>query len=374
MGWSIPVFIKKTYPSSPNILFWGLFFVFIQIVAIGVGIFILNYENPREIVGFCIIPATLLYLLLYIIVGLKYVLSFYLVHSWNNKIDTEIISEWKIWGQKRKAIIGNVLISSEEKGMSSFFQEDIPWFPEQSRSLFFESSSIDELFYIVQDGLEEHCPDWEKYLKHICLVLPENIDDNIRNTYKIAVSSVWPDIHIQLQSAQEYLTGIYQQELQGVTLVLGMQLWNDLDHEPKYSEFVTAQLISDIEYAQQNKLSIISELSRPMPITIFSLIQDIQEIFEYGGVERNNIHQIWLSNTAQNLTAEVTKMTIDNQLPQSARSLHYVDNVLGRTGSLGYLVSLALAIDKTKENQSGQFIISLPFSSQGILQYVTFFR
>lgn len=98
----------------------------------------------------------------------------------------------------------------------------------------------------------------------------------------------------------------------------------------------------------------------------------MQEIFEYGGVEKKTLDQIWLSNEAQNLTAEVTKLAIDNQFPQNTKSLQYVDNVLGKTGYLGYLVSLALAIDKTKESQSSQFIVNLPSLSKGILQYVTF--
>jgi len=151
-----------------------------------------------------------------------------------------------------------------------------------------------------------------------------------------------------------------------------VQVWNDLDNDARYSEFITAQLITDIQYAQQKELPVIAQLGRPMPITVFSLTQDIQEIFEYGGVEKKTLNQIWLSNEAQNLTAEVTKMAIDNQLPQNTKSLQYVDNVLGKTGYLGYLVSLALAIDKTKESQSSQFIVNLPSLSKGILQYVTF--
>lgn len=372
MGWSIPIFAEKSYPSSPKIWFWVLLFVVVQIIAVGIGIFILNYENPRKIVGFCVIPAILFYLLLYLFVGLKYVGSFYLARYWNNKIGTEVIPEWKAWGQKKKMIIGNVLISPEEEGFLSFFQNDTPWFPDQSRSLFFERSSIEELFYIVQENLEKQCSGWEKYLKHICLVLPENINDDTRNLYKAAVYSVWPDINMQFEHAQDYFSDIYQQEQQELTLVLGVQLWNDLDHELRYSEFVTAQLITDIEYAQQKKLPIIAQLGRLMPITVFSLTQDIQEFFEYGGVEKKTLNQIWLSNEAQNLTAEVTKLAIDNQLPQNTKSLQYVDNVFGKTGYLGYLVSLSLAIDKAKESQSSQFIINLPSFSQGILQYVTF--
>lgn len=372
MGWPIPVFVEKPHPSSPKIWFWVLFFIVLQIIAIGIGIFILNYENPRKIVGFCVIPAILFYLLLYILVGLKYIGSFYLARYWNNKIDTEVIPEWKAWGQKKKAVIGNILISPEEEGLSSFFQDDTPWFPDQSRPLFFERYSVEELFYIVQEDLEAQCPDWEKYLKHICLVLPENINDDTLNLYKEAVYSVWPDIHIQYQSAQNFFFDIYQQEQQELTLVLGVQLWNDLDHDPRYSEFITAQLITDIQYAQQKELPIIAQLGRSMPVTAFSLTQDIQEIFEYGGVEKKTLNQIWLSKEAQNLTAEVTKIAIDNQLPQNTKSLQYVDNVLGKTGYLGYLVSLALAIDKTKESQSSQFIINIPSFSKGILQYVTF--
>jgi len=374
VGWPIPVFVEKPYPSSPKVWFWFLFFVVVQIIAVGIGIFILNYENPRKIVGFCVIPAILFYLLLYLFVGLKYVGSFYLVRYWNNKIDTEVIPEWKAWGQKKKTIIGNFLISPEEKGLLSFFKNDTPWFPEQSRPLFFERSSVEELFYSVQENLEEQCPDWEKYLKHIYLVLPENINDETRNLYKAAVYSVWPNINMQFQSAQDYFSDIYQQEQQELTLVLGVQLWNDLDHELRYSEFVTAQLITDIEYAQQKKMPIIAQLGRLMSITAFSLTQDMQEIFEYGGVEKKTLDQIWLSNEAQNLTAEVTKLAIDNQFPQNTKSLQYVDNVLGKTGYLGYLVSLALAIDKTKESQSSQFIVNLPSLSKGILQYVTFFE
>lgn len=354
MSWPIPILSKKELPLPPNLWFWGIFFIFLQIIAIIVGIFILNYDDPKIIVGLCLIPATLGWIILYIFWILKYIGSFLLTKYWNKEIKkTDLL--WKEWGNKKIVVLGNAILSSEEDGINKILEGKPPVFPLKGKPLYLSDVDFEELLQNQHQQLEIHYPDYHTQVKEFILLLPNNLSSK-EQIYQDFIVKIWGQKPIHIFHDIKELQAFFNDEIiaNKLILLISLQLW--LDNPEEYSEFITTQLLSSTSFIQDNNINqIYGYIGRPMPLPLYNIENDFKQFITYGCEDINKIKSAWTNNIDEDTN---TNIIVELRKHQISASMHNINYSFGPFGPLSLIFTIASGLEAAKKQQAEQFVFN----------------
>lgn len=354
MSWPIPTLTKKELPSPPNLWFWGIFFIFLQIIAIIIAIFILNYENPKQIVGLCLIPTILGWIILYVFWILKYIGSSLLVKYWNIKIE-KTNSLWKEWGKNKIAILGNAVLTPEENGVSDLLGDTPPVFPQKARPLHLHNIPIRELFKNIHQQLEDQYPHYTNDLQEIFLLLPKSLSSK-EIEYQDTIKQQWNNRSVHILHHIEEVFPILNNkiEIKKIVLLLSLQLWDN--HQQIYSEFIMAQLLSSELYEKkQNTKPIYGYIGRNMPLPLYNIENDFQQFITYGCDNCHQIKSIWTNNIEESFIPNIILELKKHKISAAAHNINYS---FGPSGPLSLMLTITTALEAIKKQQAEQLVFN----------------
>ncbi|MDI2091863.1 hypothetical protein [Commensalibacter oyaizuii] len=354
MSWPIPTLTKKELSSPPSLWFWSIFFISLQIIAIIIAIFILNYENPRQIVGLCLIPTILGWVILYVFWALKYIGSSLLTKYWNKEID-KTDSLWKEWGKNKIAILGNAVLTPEKNGVNDLLSDTPPVFPQKARPLHLHYLPIKELFEDIHQQLQNQYPNYKSNLQEIFLLLPET--SSFKETeYQSTIKQQWDDRPCHVLHHIEEIFPIFNNKIETkkIILLLSLQLWDN--NQKSYSEFITAQLLSsELFERKQNVNQTGGYIGRHMPLSLHNIKNDFKQFISYGCDDINKIKSIWTNNIEDSVN---TNIILELEKQQISVSTHNINYSFGPSGPLSLILSIAIALEFAKKQQTEQLVFN----------------
>lgn len=354
MSWPIPILSKKELPFPPNLWFWTIFFVSLQIIAVIIGIFILNYDNPKVIVGLCLIPATLGWIILYIFCALKYIISLLLIKSWNKQIEkTDLL--WKDWGKKKIVVLGNAILSSEEDGINKILEGKPPVFPLKGKPLYLRDVDFEELLQNQHQQLEIHYPNYHTQVKEFILLLPNNLSSK-EQMYQDTIIKLWGqkpiNIFHDINELQSFLNdGITHNKL---ILFISLQLWSNTPEE--YSEFITSQLLSSTSFIKENNIDqIYGYIGRPISLPLYNIENDFKQFITYGCEDTNKIKSAWTNNINEDTNTNIILALGKNNISASTHNINYS---FGPSGPLSLIFTIASGLEAAQKQKAEQFVFN----------------
>ncbi|MDI2111753.1 hypothetical protein [Commensalibacter nepenthis] len=345
---------KKELPSPPNLWFWGIFFISLQIVAIIIGIFILNYENPKQIVGLCLIPTILGWIILYVFWVLKYVGSSLLVKYWNKETD-KTDSLWKKWGKNKITILGNAVLTPEENGVNELLGDNPPVFPQKARPLHLHHLPIEELFENIHQQLEKQYPNYTSDIQEIFLLLPESSSSK-ETEYQSTIKQQWDNRNVHILHHIEELFPIFNNkiEIKKIILLLSLQLWDN--NQEIYSEFITAQLLSSELFEKKQDIKpIYGYISRNMLLPLYNIENDFQKFMTYGCDDSNQIKSIWTNNIEDSFLPNIV---LELEKHKISALTHNINYSFGQSSPISLMLAMTTALKAIKTQQAEQLVFN----------------
>lgn len=352
MGWPIPD-TQQYRVSLPRKRTWILL-VFSFVIAI--FLFIISYfiqENVPELVAYILPLAFCTWLF-------AFSSSLYCYYKevkksvWDNELKNAHIA-WEKWSREQLAICGNVIFSPEEDNATVMLNDiqDIPAYPHKGRPLFGQSQTLKQRLAEIDAILERQCPGYRRFLHTIYLA---GISLEVVKTDAEDIFEQWHLYPEHLSSLSEIKSWYGADAHKGVALLLSIQLWPS--QPESYSEFISAQLITSPVFAKEKNLPILAGLGRVMPSLSDTLSQDLDMLFEYTCVDRENIKNIWISKLDRKSMADISIYACNKNIPLSLeRPYHLIDHTFGPAGPVSDFIVLALLIGETQYHQDIQLLL-----------------
>ncbi|HCD1725626.1 TPA: hypothetical protein OR593_004384, partial [Escherichia coli] len=320
--------------------------------------FILSVWNSAtywDIFIYGVLPMLFLWLCLFGIALNKYEQSVAACISWESERQ-QVKQLWQHWSQKQLAIVGNVLFTPEEKGMSVLLgpQEEIPAYPKKARPLFSASRySLSSIFHDIHQQLTQQFPDYRHYLHTIYVLQPEKWRGE---TVRQAIFHQW-DLVPERTNTLNQIQSLYDERFDGLILVVCLQNWPENKPEDT-SELVSAQLISSSSFVRQHQIPVIAGLGRVMPLEPEELEHNLDVLFEYNQLDNKQLQHVWVSGLDEGTIENLMQYAEQHQwsLPKK-RPLHMIDHSFGPTGEFIFPVSLAMLSEAAKETEQNHLII-----------------
>lgn len=365
MSWPIPEIPKLPKISKPKYKVWLYSFVFLSCIAYFFLTLFGEKTGYTNIFLYLILPVLLIWISVFGVTIHRY--EYYLASqkAWEKEsaYTTHLWQEWSKWQQ---AVLGNVVLSPEEEGASVMLGDikNIPMYPEKCRPLFGERKGFAEYLLTVHLELEQQLPEYRNHLFQIYLLCSDklylkNIIDDIFNQWLLV-----PDV-LDLNSASELVQE--DAEYKGGVLLLCVNCWpHHADQE--HSEFITAQLISSVEYAREYQLPVLAALGRAMPLDNMALSNDLEMLFKYNEIEKTELQHVWLVGESQKsfeglvMFAEEAEWLLPEKSPAYRVNLSF-----GPSHELLFFNSLALVTDAVIHTQQDQLLISQDSASTNFL-------
>lgn len=365
MGWPIPEIPKLPRFSKPKYKFWLYGFLFLC----GIAYILFNqfgekvgYEN---IFLYFALPVFLIWISLFGITIHRYEHCLASHKAWEKESEytTYLWQEWSKWQQ---IVIGNVVLSPEEKGASVMLGDikDIPMYPEKCRPLFGEPKDFAEYLLTIHLRLEQQFPEYRNHLYQVYLLCSDklylkNIVDDVFNQWLLVPEVL--DVTTATMFMQE------DTEYKGGVLLLCVSCW-PYHTAQEHSEFITAQFISSVEYAREYQLPVIAALGRSMPLDKNALGKNLEMLFKYNELEKAELQHVWLAGESQKSfeSLAIYSAKVGWLLPEKSPA-YLVNLSFGPSHEFSFFNSLALVTDAVMHTQQDQLLICQNSTSTNLL-------
>ncbi|MFC0228693.1 hypothetical protein [Serratia aquatilis] len=369
MAWPIPVIPEQPVLSPPR---YGMWLVILVVIVVSCSlsiIFIGNITAYGQLLLYGVLPGLLLWLCLFGVALNRYEQSSASAQAWKEET-ARTKAQWQQWSRAQLAVVGSVLLTPEAEGVSSVLGKlaDIPMYPQKARPLFGSPLSLSVRLHEIDNQLERQCPGYRHHLHTVYLLHAPKLP---REPMISAVHGQWglvPDIIddigrvpiLQLES-----------EFSDVVLLLCLQHWPGSFPE-KSSEFISAQLLASPTFAHAHTLSVIAGMGRMMPLIPGKLSADLDMLFDYTLLDRDQLQHVWLTGKAENTLADIALYAANHNwsLPKE-RPVHLIDLSFGPPGELSFGISLAMMAEAISKTSRDQLVICQAPQSSGWLCLVT---
>lgn len=351
MAWPIPLIPEQSLLSPPRYGIWLVVLIVLVMIGTLSAMFIGNITTYGQLLLYGTLPGLLVWGCLFGTVLNRYEQSLAAVHAWYEETK-QTKAQWRRWSRSQLAVVGNVLLTPEAAGMGAFLGrlEDIPLYPQKARSLFCASLSLSVRLHEIDGELERQFPGYRHHL-HTVYVLHDT--SLVQHSIRTAVFNQW-DMQADYVSSIEQVPVLQQEsEFTGVVLLLCLQHWAD-SMPKKFSELISAQLITSPTFAREQVVSVMSGLGRFMPVTPEKLSGDLNMLFDYNQLEKEQIQHVWLSGNTDIVEDLARYAETYHWILPKRQPVHLIDLTFGPPGELSFGISLAMMVEavcKTSENQ-----------------------
>lgn len=368
MSWPIPDIPSMPVVRKPCYGFW-IFALFILLL----GFFTSYFLLPEKIADANYFVYMFLAILsLWATVGgvVFYRYGYYLLSAkaWDKELQ-HTVSLWKKWSKWQQAVVANVVLSSEQDGITSLLGdiEKVPMFPEKARPLYGKKEGLSGRLRYLHYELDKQLPKYRDNLYQIYLLCSEQL---YLKSVVSAVFEQWslvPEVLTVSQAEDFFING---KEVSGLSLLLCVDCWPH-GESGEHSEFITAQVLSTVDYVKDSNLSSFAALGRVMKLSAGELEQSLEMLFDYNELERADKRCIWLAGDEDVFFDELLMFSIKHDLELPAnKSVRSLKLSFGPSSSLRFFVSLALMVDAAKYSNLDQLLISAESKDSGLLCYV----
>ncbi|QLK60068.1 hypothetical protein GE278_04385 [Enterobacteriaceae bacterium Kacie_13] len=353
MSWPIPKIPTKAVIHQPDYKRWGIILLVMALVGALLALFPGKATSYGQALLYGMLPAILLWLCFFGLVFHRYEQSVNAALLWNE--ETERTKQyWQYWSRKQQIVVGNVVLTPEKKGVDALLGNpaDIPAYPEKARPLFADLSDLNEHLKFIDQEIEKQSPGYRHHLSKIVIQYQKKYQEI---TIDQAVYQQW-DLYPEYADAPESFCAGDENELSGLGLLLCLQDWTGSQAE-KYSEFITAQLITSGHFASQNALPVIAGVGRSLSSD--SLTKALDMLSEYNRLEKASLRYVWLSGMdADERTRLVQHVTSKQWSLPERRPLISLDHSFGLPGPLMFPVAVSFLTDAAKQTGEMQLFIS----------------
>lgn len=369
MAWPIPTIPEKLPLVPPRYGVWAVILILVLLINILSALFFGNITVYGELLIYGVLPGLLLWMCFFGVVLNRYEQSSASVLAWSEEtLHTK--TQWQQWSRVKISVVGNVLLTPEAKGIGVLLgkAEDIPMYPKKARPLFGEPHILSRRLSDLDSALEHQCPGYRHHLHiifvwHASALHRENIITSIFNQWDLIAE---PIDNIEKIAALYDVTN-----LTGVILVLCLQHWPDSIPQSS-SEFISAQLITSRTFSRSQALPVLAELGRMMPLAPGQLSNDLDMLFNYSGISKNQLQHVWLSSDVKNTPVEIALYADVHQwaLPAS-QPVHLIDLSFGPPGEISFAISLAMIVEAVSNTEQDHLVISQTPQQSGWLCLVS---
>lgn len=353
--WSIPKVPEKSTIASLSYKRWGIVLISMLMVFSVLGFSLWGAEAYKKVALLLLLPAFFIWLCLFGAVLNRYEQSRIAYSAWKEETDrTKTL--WQHWSRQQLSVVGNVLLTPEEKGAASFLGplSDVPAYPDKARPLSHTWGSLRVLSDMIDKQLEQQYPGYRKYLHTIYVLQPSGWDK--KNVSQIILSQ-WdliPEVNCSVECIKELHDNVNSD---GLILVLSLQCW--LTGFPKQaSEMVSAQLISSSIFSSRHALPVLAGLGRVMPVENENIEKDLEMLFEYNRIDKSDLCHVWLSGIPAEVTSKIIQYADRCQWKLPVKHPFYlIDFSFGPPGEMVFPVSLALLVDAAQKTEANQLLI-----------------
>ncbi|MBS6741524.1 MAG: hypothetical protein KH310_26130 [Enterobacteriaceae bacterium] len=356
MGWMIPVIPEKSPIPKPNYRRWIILLLSMLTLNGILGLFALNVTTYGDMLIYGILPALFLWLCLMGVMINRYEQSIASCLACNIEKE-QVKKHWQQWSQKQLAIVGNIIYTPDGEGVDSLLGplEDIPAYPRKARPLSFTfRNSLSAITSDIHQNLERQYPNYRNHLHTIYILLPESKECE---TAKQFILLQW-DLVPEIARSIECIESLYDNEnFDGLVLVICLQNWQGNITE-KYSELVSAQLISSYSFAKRHSIPVIAGMGRIMVLEPEGLEYSLNSLFEYNRLNKKNLQHVWVSNVNNEIVENIIQYATlyEWELPRR-QPLHSIDYSFGPGGELAFPLSLAILSEATRKTGKEQLVI-----------------
>ncbi|KQN64799.1 hypothetical protein [Erwinia sp. Leaf53] len=369
MGWPLPDIPEKSAIPAPR---YGLWFIILAAMLISgslLALFIGRFSAYAPVLLYGVLPAFLLWLCIFGIVLNRHDQSGASACAWHEETQ-ETKSQWQQWSREQVAVVGNILLTPEDEGVSSILGplSDIPAFPQKARPLWGDKQNLASRLNMIDEALGKQASGYGHHLYAIYVVHSSAL---YRETIRAAVFKHWLLEPVFISSVDQIQELNPEHEISGLTLILCLQHWPD-NRPQKSSEMISALLICSPGFLRENNYSLLAGIGRMMPLSQGSLHDDLAMLFEYNRLNVNELEHVWLSGESANNAVALSIYAESHQwlLPEK-KPVHYIDLTFGPPGELAFGVSLSMMVEAARSTSKDQLIIYQKPQSSGWLCLIT---
>lgn len=369
MAWPISdIPLKKKIPA-PKYRFWIVILILMLMIGIGSGLWIWDVKTYIKLFLYGIFPSFLIWLCLFGVVLNRYEQSVIYALTWNKEAENTKAA-WRSWSRKQLAVVGNILLSPEEKGMDTLLGnlEDVPAYPKKARPLFGTTDNFQQLINDIDKKLEHQRPGYRNLLHSIYVLQAPGRFEKMSNE---AIFQQWDLIPVSYHSSKPLELLYESDDFEGLILIICLQDWPNRK-AAQSSEFISAQLITSASLAQQLALPAVAGITRMMPLEKGKLIDELDMFFEYNQPDKQDLEYVWLTGAAENTAADIMYYATQHEwvLPEK-RPLHSIDLSFGPPGEMILPLSLAMLVEAANKTAKDQLLISQTPQQTGTLCLIT---
>ena len=353
--WPIPKIPEESTIPSLSYKRWGVALISMLIACSVLGFSLWGGEAYKKVVFLLLFPAFFIWLCLFGAVLNRYEQSSIALFAWKEETNrTKAL--WQHWSRQQLSVVGNVILTPEEKGAESFLGplSDIPAYPDKVRSLSHSWGTLRVLSDMIDKQLEQQYPGYRKYLHTIYVLQPSGWDKNNVSQIILSQWDLLPEVNYSVECIEKFHDKV---NFDGLILVLSFQCW--LTGIPKQSsEMVSAQLISSPMFSSRHAVPVLAGLGRVMPLDNGNLEKDLEMLFEYNRIDKRDLRHVWLSGIPTEITSKLMQYADRYQWKLPAKHPFYlIDFSFGPPGEMAFPVSLALLVDAAQKTEANQLLI-----------------
>lgn len=353
--WPIPEVPEKSTIASLSYKRWGIVLISMLMVCSVLGFSLWGTEAYKKIVFLLLLPAFFIWLCLFGAALNRYEQSRIALSAWKEETD-RTKAFWQHWSRQQLSVVGNVILTPEEKGAASFLGplSDIPAYPDKVRSLSHSWGSLRVLSDMIDQQLEQQYPGYRQYLHTIYVLQPSGWDKKSVSQIILSQWDLLPEVNCSVECIGKFHDNV---NFDGLILILSFQCW--LTGIPKQSsEMVSAQLISSSFFSRRHAVPVLAALGRVMPVENDNLEKDLEMLFEYNRIDKRDLRHVWLSGIPAEVTSKLMQYADRCQwkLPEK-HPFYLIDFSFGPPGEMIFPVSLALLVDAAQKTEANQLLI-----------------
>ena len=369
MAWPVPDIPQYKTVPAPKLWLWVIALIFMLATGIFCSLWAGNVSTYVQVFFYGVLPAFLVWLCLFGMVLNRYEQSSAANWHWNNESEHTRV-EWQSWSRRQLAVVGNVLLSPEEKGMDRLLGdlEDVPVYPDKSRPLFNSSDSYSAIMNDIAGKLEQQFPGY-RYLLHSVYVLQAS--GRYEKLSSTAIFEKWDLVPVSIHSFEPIERLYDAADFDGLMLVICLQDWTHRSAGLS-SEFISAQLIASPSLARQQGFPVIAGLTRMMPLEPGELLNELDMFFRYNQPDKQTLEYVWLTGAAEKTAADIMQYAAQHQwrLPEK-RPLHSIDLSFGPPGEMILPLSLSMLAEAASKTDKDQLLIMQTPQQTGTLCLIT---
>lgn len=353
MKWPIPKIPARVILPRPKYKYWVIILLVMSLAGILLAIFPGKVTSYNQALLYGMLPAILLWLCFFGLIFHRYEQSVNAALLWNEETE-KTKQHWQRWSRKQQIVVSNVTLTPEGNGIKALLGKpaDIPAFPDKARPLFAELSGLSERLKFIDQETEKQYPGYRYRLNRIVIQYQDRYQKEMIDQ---AVYQQW-DLYPEYSHTPESFCPDDENEMSSLDLLICLQDWIDRQAE-KYSEFITAQLITSDHFASQNTLSVVARVGRVL--SSGSLTEALDMLTEYNRLEKESIRYIWLTGMdAGERTRLVEHITSKQWSKSEMPLLILLDHSFGPPGPLMFPVVVSLLTDAAKHTGEMQLFIS----------------